>query len=638
MSPANKKINILLIEDDEDDFIITRDLLEDIEGGDYELHWAPDLGLARKALALNEHDICLMDYSLGAVDGVTLLKEAKTLGFTAPVIMLTGQDDTRLDTEASQAGAVDYLVKSQLSASRLARAVRYAVARKQIEAERVERMRAESANQAKSKFLTHLSHELRTPLTAILGYADLLLHETQTPSSVEKLGIIKRNGNHLLSLLNDVLDLSKIEAGKLDVDKTETYLTPLLTNLIELLQVKANDKDLTLAFVATGKIPEQITTDPLRLQQILLNLLSNAIKFTNQGSVTLRIDPSPEEEIIRFTVIDTGIGIEKRQINKLFQPFSQLHPSQVGQESGSGLGLAISAQLTQKLNGDLSVESALGEGSRFTVSLPMQAKNTHWVDLKLKHNTSYEAPTPAPQLQGRVLVADDIPEIRALVSQIIRMTGVHVDSAEDGQAAWDMIQQHGHDNPYDLIFLDVQMPRLTGPELAQKLRAADYPNPVVALTAQTMDDQKQQCYDVGFNAHLGKPIDRDLVWQLLKHYLKAKSNTKRVLIVEDDRDALEVTSQILELLGAEVDCASSAQEALNKVNDSLDGILLDINLPDMRGDELAPKLRSKLHDSAKILAVSGEQLSKADLFSCGFNDSFIKPLDMQKIQALMDAL
>jgi len=631
------KIDILLIEDDEDDYVIARDLLNDIEKDAYNLVWVSDLANAREALARNEHEVCLMDYSLGEVDGVSLLREAKTLGFSGPIIMLTGQDDDRLDTEASLAGAVDYLVKAQLSASRLARAIRYAITRRQMEAERVERLRAESASQAKSKFLAHLSHELRTPLTAILGYTDLLLHELGEPSAMEKLDIIKRNGNHLLSLLNDVLDLSKIEAGKLDVDCTDAYLVPLLSNLIQLLQVKASDKGLELKFVADGKIPEVLYTDPLRLQQILLNLLGNAIKFTEVGSVTLKIEPDPDQNQISFVVIDTGIGIETHELDKLFQPFSQLAPGHVNKEAGSGLGLAISAQLTQRLGGSIDVASAVGQGSRFRITLPLRNKNCYWIDLKLSREKTYRKATPAPALTGRVLVADDIPEIRTLVTQIVAMTGAEVDSVEDGLEAMEKIQSYP-DGYYDVIFLDMQMPRMTGPQLATLLRANNFKQPLVALTAATMKDQKEQCIELGFNAHLSKPIDRELVWSVLQEYLKPRKPSKRILIVEDDSDALTVTRQLLELLGAQVSCASTGQEALAKADGSLDGILLDFNLPDMRGDEVAPKLRDKLNGTTKILAVTGEELSTSQLFAYGFNASYTKPIDLQKLQAILDTL
>ena len=646
---AMNKINILLIEDDEDDFLITRDLLDDIDNTAYALEWVPDLIQARTALTQNKHDVCLMDYSLGAVDGLTLLKEVKCLGFNAPVIMLTGQDDTQLDTLASKAGAVDYLVKSQLSASRLARAIRYAITRKQFEAERVERLKAESASQAKSKFLTHLSHELRTPLTAILGYTDLLLSESHPANSIEKLDIIKRNGDHLLSLLNDVLDLSKIEANKLDIEKQTTQLTPLLSNLLQLLRVKANDKGITLQFNNAGKVPRSILTDPLRLQQILLNLLGNAIKFTNEGSVTLNITAHADKQEIDFDVIDTGIGINTQQLDQIFIPFAQipttnqLTPGQTPShnEAGSGLGLAISSQLTQRLGGKIAVSSQVGKGSRFTVTLPLhhdeQKESPQWINLNLGNPQTHKTVTPAPKLTGRVLVADDIPEIRTLITQIVKMTGVEVDSAVDGQHAWELINNHRKDY-YDVIFLDVQMPRLSGPELAARLRASDFNQPLVALTAATMQDQKNLCYQQGFNNHLSKPIDRDHLWQTLKNLLPVKSKAKRLLVVEDNKDALDVTCQILELLGAQVATASNGEQAQAQAKQHYDAVLLDLNLPDIHGSQLAPLLRQDLPATTKIIAVTGQDITHSDRGVLNIDDCVIKPLNIDKLKSLLKTL
>src|SRR5690606_1109230 len=201
------------------------------------------------------------------------------------IIMLTGQDDSELDISALKAGAVDYLVKSQLNGARLARAIRYAVARREVEVERIERLRAEAESRSKSDFLAHLSHELRTPLTAILGYTDILLHRSTQLKDEADLLTIRRNGQHLLSLLNDVLDMSKIAAGKLEINKQTVELNSFLADLRSLMGVAAQEKNLTLRIVAQEALPQTIETDPIRLRQILINLIGNAIKFTEQGHV-----------------------------------------------------------------------------------------------------------------------------------------------------------------------------------------------------------------------------------------------------------------------------------------------------------------------------------------------------------------
>lgn len=635
-----ERINILLVEDDEDDYIITRDLLDDINADAYELEWVSDLETARKIMGANEHHLCLMDYTLGRQTGLELLSEAASLGFSAPIIMLTGQDNDELDNEASRAGAVDFLVKSNLTASRLARAIRYAVARWHMENERLERLKAESENQAKTEFLTHLSHELRTPLTAVLGYTDILLQELKQTPQAEKLGIIKRNGDHLLSLLNDVLDLSKIEAGKLDVEQDATSLLALLADVQQMLAVKASDKGLDLSFTASGKVPAKIYTDRKRLQQILLNLLNNAVKFTHNGGVNLHITCNTIEQTVSLHITDTGVGIAPHEQEKLFTPFTQLKPGIVSQETGTGLGLAISKQLTERLSGEISLTSRLGKGSCFTITLPI-GMPASWVDFDLTQQTTAHY-QEAPQLTGKVLVADDIPEIRALVSQIVRMTGVTVDTAEDGLQAWHKIKSPKE--PYDVIFLDVQMPTMSGPQLANKLRGYGFTTPLVALTAATMKDQKDYCLSLGFNHHLSKPIDRELVWTILKDTLRApapKQQTQptsgqEILLVEDDPDAADATQQLLQLLGAEVNVANTGKQALERITNSTRAVLLDINLPDINGLELAETIRKQYGESIRLITVSGQHLSKEQ--QQPFDQIVLKPLNLEKVQGIVQSI
>ena len=361
-------MKLLLVEDDEDDYVLTQGLLEDIIAGEYSLTWASTPQEARKHFARNNHDLCMMDYRLGSEDGLSLLREAPKLGFKGPIIMLTGQDNKQLDQEALNAGAEDYLVKSQLNAQGLARAIRYALTRREMEAERVERLRAETENRSKSEFLAHLSHELRTPLTAILGYTDLLLAADEAPDK-NHLQIIKRNGRHLLSLLNDVLDLSKIEAGKLEIEQLDVHLHSFVNEICSLISVNAQDKSLRLNVLAKTALPVKIKTDPTRLRQILLNLLGNAIKFTEEGEVSLHIAEAHlrNKTYLRFSIRDTGVGISKNDIARLFKPFTQVANTLTSRQQGTGLGLAISRQLAQCLGGNISVKSQPGVGSVFTL-------------------------------------------------------------------------------------------------------------------------------------------------------------------------------------------------------------------------------------------------------------------------------
>ena len=225
-----KATKLLLVEDDEDDYILTRDYLEQLSSHVFDIEWITSPEQAVEVLSKNQHDICLLDYRLGASDGLSVLKQALKNGFCGPIIMLTGQSNDALDSAALDAGAVDYLVKSEMSGSRFARSIRYALARRDVEDERVERLKAEAENRSKDRFLAHLSHELRTPLSSILGYTELLMLSDFNKQAENELGVIYRNGKHLLSLLNDVLDLSKIAVDKLELSLSEVNLDSLMAD------------------------------------------------------------------------------------------------------------------------------------------------------------------------------------------------------------------------------------------------------------------------------------------------------------------------------------------------------------------------------------------------------------------------
>ncbi|MAR90549.1 MAG: hybrid sensor histidine kinase/response regulator [Pseudomonadales bacterium] len=644
MIRAMGEIKLLLIEDDEDDYIITRDLLEDIASDRYRLDWAQDLDTARDLLQLNAHDVCLMDYALGAVDGISLLKEAQTLGFTRPIIMLTGQDDDVLDQQALAAGAVDYLVKSVLTKSRLERAIRYAVARREMELERIERLRAESENRAKSEFLAHLSHELRTPLTSILGYTDLLLRQPQH-KVVEYLNIIKRNGHHLLSLLNDVLDLSKIEAGKLDIEDQMVDLPQLLNDLYHLLRVRAEDKDIQLCFGADGGIPWLVRTDPTRLRQILLNILGNAIKFTDQGKVEMEIDVVGEAPtvLLEFRIRDTGVGIAPDDLPRLFKPFSQAQLGDEHRHEGTGLGLAISHRLAQRLGGDIKVDSTPGQGSCFTVTVEVIIpEDVKWGELQETQPSETVSDRSLPQLKARILVADDVEELRTLLGQIISGLGAEVAFAADGRDAVEQALAAQNSQPFDLILMDVQMPRMNGLDATRSLRAAGLQQPIIALTAATMRGERERCLDAGCNDHLSKPITESSLIQCICYQLESRledqdTTSPRVLLIEDDADARAITALLIENLGWQVDQAETgaqAEETYQRVRPQL--VLMDMSLPDCRGDELAEKLRQLEPECPPIVLLSGYEMSDSERRDSVFDDHLLKPVNLEVIQGLLE--
>lgn len=630
---------LLLVEDDEDDYIITRDLLQDMDPQGYELFWARTAEEARARFCQDDIDVCLLDYSLGAYTGLEILSQARQQGFEAPIIMLTGHDDSELDAEALSAGAVDYLVKTQLTAARLSRAIRYAVARRDMEQERIERLRAEAENKSKSEFLAHLSHELRTPLTSILGYTDLLLQSQKGERLQAHLSVIKRNGNHLLSLLNDVLDLSKIEAGRLEVQSSTVNLSAFLNELYQFIGIRAADKGIAFSIEAETDLPDEIVTDATRLRQILLNLLSNGVKFTDAGSLWLRVGAHPGVEHcqLSFSVVDTGIGITSEEQKKLFAPFVQAKGALQRSERGTGLGLAISRQLARLLGGDIALQSSPGEGSSFTFSfdcpIPVDASFQPW---KIDQAAHFSESATAPLLQGRILVVDDLKEIRELVAQLLSSAGCDVQQAVNGEQAVSRVEGAQQQNkPFDLIVMDVQMPVKDGLSATRELRRRGCTVPIIALTAQTMLGERQRCLEAGCNEHLGKPLQPGQLYSAVSQHLGVGgSGKKRVLLVEDDEDARVATLQLLEALGWQaVACADGITALAEFQRNTPDLILLDINLPDISGFQLARKLRDSAY-SGRILAATGEHPDSVSLLKSGFDGVLRKPYDIQALSDL----
>jgi signal transduction histidine kinase/DNA-binding NarL/FixJ family response regulator len=384
------------------------------------------------------------------------------------------------------------------------------------------RQEAEAANRTKSQFLSTISHELRTPLTSILGYADLLHEEAWgRVGCLEKVEVIRRDGRHLLTLINDVLDLSKIEAGKMTVEPAATSPCAIIAEVLSMMRVRATEKSLLLSVEYLWPMPATIRTDPVRLRQILVNLIGNAIKFTQAGSVRLLVQPPKPDDAqprITFQVIDTGIGIAPEQLPQLFSPFVQADASTTRRFGGTGLGLTISRRLAQLLGGDITVASTPGQGSTFTLVLETGSlQGVAWIANAQEALTHNPAPQPQPRedrttrtaLAGlRVLLAEDTPTIRQLVATILAMAGAQVEGVENGLLACQKFAaDQAAGRAFDVIVLDMQMPELDGYGAARRLRAEGFAGPIVALTANAMKEDRQRCLDSGCTAYVSKPLD-----------------------------------------------------------------------------------------------------------------------------------
>ena len=360
-------------------------------------------------------------------------------------------------------------------------------------------------DQRKDEFIANMSHEIRTPLTGIMGYADILLSKLKDPEDIECLNIIKESGDYLIEIVNDILDLSKIEAGKLVLNIEAVNIHSVLAEAQGLMDVRARQKNLVLSLRYEGALLESIETDRTRLRQILINLMSNAIKFTDHGRV--EIVARCVAGFLQIEVIDTGIGIAPEDQEILFQPFTQADSADTRQYGGTGLGLTITKRLAEMLGGSISLESALGKGSTFRLVIPTgTARSAKPTDLRPE---TTGAPFHDISLNNRhVLVVDDKEDIRYVLSRYIKDAGGRPEAVADGETAIEAIKAASESDPFDAVLLDIHMPGMNGYQVARKLRADGFREAIIAVTASAMIGDREKCLQAGCDDYLTKPIDR----------------------------------------------------------------------------------------------------------------------------------
>ncbi|MFZ4574965.1 MAG: ATP-binding protein [Phycisphaerales bacterium] len=364
---------------------------------------------------------------------------------------------------------------------------------------------AEAASRAKSEFLANMSHEIRTPMTAILGFADILRDNTLVEQArLEHIETISRNGEHLLAIINDILDLSKIEAGQMTLETLRVGTRSLVEELAVLLRPRAESKGLTFNVFIDGSAPPSLDTDPTRLKQVLVNLLGNAIKFTAQGAVSLRVVSEPEQpSSLRFEVTDTGIGMTEDQVSRIFRPFSQADPSMSRRFGGTGLGLSISGHLAKRLGGGITVRSQPGQGSTF--SLTVGGATSASAQQTTTPTPAPAGTSPTPLAGVRVLLAEDGPDNQRLLGFILRRAGAELDIVENGERA---VHAAPLSDPH-VVLMDMQMTVLDGYAATAGLRAAGFRRPIIALTAHAMAGEREKCIAAGCDDYLTKPVDRE---------------------------------------------------------------------------------------------------------------------------------
>ena len=512
---------------------------------------------------------------------------------------------------------------------------------------RVMAREAESANKAKTDFLSTMSHDIRTPMNAIIGLTAIAEKNLDDREAVgENLRKIGLAGNHLLTLINDILDISKVESGKLSLSPLTFSIVETAENLVNLSQPMIKEKNIDFSFRINRMEKEYLYADQLRLNQIYINILSNAIKYTEPGgsvSVDLREEESEKEGCVRlvYRVSDTGIGMTPEFMEKMFEPFSRQTDSRVNSIQGTGLGLAITRQMVELMNGTIDCQSEVGKGTTFTVVLDIPIAERQLEEMRFEDNMD-------------VLIADDDPILLDTAADTLESLGISADKAESGPEALEMIRRrHAEGKDYDVVILDWKMPGMDGVETIRQIRAETAGQlPVLLTSAYDWSDIEDEAKEAGADGFIGKPLFRSRLYEKISELLGAEPGAVEpednyadlaglnILVAEDNDINWEIISAMLGMFGITTERAENGRICVDKMAAAAEGsyelIFMDVQMPEMNGLDATRNIRrleNKWAASIPIIAMTADAFSEniAECLEAGMNGHIAKPVDMKLV-------